>query len=144
MRNLMEKKIWFIDTILTLYFIYLTIFSKPYWCTVRKHLMTEDCSEDIYGNDYHIWSLFPFISSGTFLLSTFIMMYFNIKFYIIHKNLRNNIHMLKSTRKTKLALISILNVLHFLFYFLAKDNIITIDACSIIKFIFLFMIMLAN
>ena len=107
----------------------------------RKNLMTDDCSEDIYGNNYHLWALFPFISRGTFIVSTFIMLYFNVKYYVIYKNLRRNINLLSSTRKTKLVLISMLNLLHFLFYFLAKDNIVKIDICSIIKVIFLFIIM---
>lgn len=140
-RNLMEKKLWLLDFSLILYLIYLTLFNKPHWCITKRSHMTDDCSEDIYGNSYHLWNLFPFINDGTFLISTFIMLYFNAKYYIIYKNLRQSVNVYDSARKTKLVLVSVLNLLHFLFYFLAKDNIIRIDGCSIIKVIFMFIIM---
>lgn len=140
-RNLMDKKLWPIDFCLIVYFIYLTIFNKPHWCIIRDNNMTEDCSEDIYGNGYYLWTPFPFIESGTFLVSTAIILYFNVKYYIIYKNMRQNINILSSARKTKLVLISMLNLLHFMFYFLTKDKIITIDGCSIIKVFFLLIVM---
>ena len=143
-RNLMEKKLWIVDSILLIYFVYLTVFNKPYWCTARQMIMTDNCSEDIYGNNYHLWSIFPFISINTFIASTFIMTYFNIKYYIVYKNLRQNVLMFNSARKTKFALITISNFLHFTLYFLTKDNIVTFDACSIIKVLFLFIVRLVK
>ena len=140
LRNLMEKKLLLLDFFLIVYLVYLTLFNKPHWCNVKRSHMTEDCSEDIYGNAYHLWNLLPFIPNGTFMLSTLIMAYFNIKYYIIHKSIKQNINILSSTRKTKLVLVSTLNILHFLFYFLVKDRIIIVDGCSIIKVIFIFIV----
>jgi len=141
MRDLLEQKLWFFDLTFIIYLVYLTAFNKPQWCSSRKSFMTDDCSEDIYGNGYYLLNPLPFVDSGAFLISTLIMCYFNAKYYGIHRNLRKSVDILSSTRKTKLVLISVLNLLHFLFYFLTKDNIIKIDVCSIIRVIFLLVVM---
>lgn len=140
-KNLMERKIRFLDFLFIIYFCYLTFFDKPHWCEVRKERMTNDCSEDIYGNKYYLLSLFEFNNRNPFLKATFIMIYFNVKYYIIYVNIRKNVDILKSNRKTKLVIVTILNILHFLFYFFTKDEILKIDGCSIIKVIFLFVVM---
>lgn len=141
MRNLLEHKLWLFDLIFIIIFIYITVFNKPQWCVARKSFMTEDCSEDVYGNNYFLLSFLPFVEKGTFIIATLIMCYFNAKYYGIHRNLRKNVDILSSTRRTKLVLISVLNLLHFTFYFLTRDNIIKFDMCSVIKVVFLMIVM---
>lgn len=40
----MEKKLWVLDFILILYFIYLTFFEKPNWCIKMGEKMLNDCA----------------------------------------------------------------------------------------------------
>lgn len=143
-KNLMERKIRFLDFLFIAYFSFLTFFDKPHWCEIRNERMTTDCREDIYGNNYYLLDPFSSKSRNPFLKATFIMIYFNIKYYIIYVNIRKNVDVLKSNRKIKLVLVTLLNILHFLFYFFTKDQILTIDGCSIIKVIFLFVVMFVN
>lgn len=126
----MERKLWFVDTMLILYFIFLTYLIKPYWCIKKGDLMVKDCSEDIYGNFYNLRLSFSYTSTHSFALCVGIMIYFNIKYFVVYSVLKQtNNNLLESNRKLKLVLASILNILHFLFYFLAKDNIIIRDGC---------------
>ena len=141
MRDLLEHKLWFFDFIFIVYLSYVTLFGKPQWCSARSTFMTDDCSQDIYGNNYYLLGFVPFVQNSAFLISTLIMCYFNAKYYGIYRNLRKNIDILSSTRKTKLVIISVLNLLHFSFYFLARDNIISLDVCLLIKVIFLLVVM---
>ena len=68
----------------------------------------------------------------------FIMTYFNIKFYLQYSLLKQNASIYQSNRKIRLVVASSLNILHLLFYFLARDDIIGIDGCSLIKTLFVF------
>ena len=55
------------------------------------------------------------------------MTYFNIKFYLQYSLLKQNASIYQSNRKIRLVVASSLNILHLLFYFLARDDIIGID-----------------
>lgn len=141
MRDLLEHKLWFFDFTFIVYLSYLVLFSKPQWCSSRATFMSDDCSEDIYGNNYYLLNFLPLVERGAFLVSTLIMCYFNAKYYGIYRNLRKNVEILRSTRKTKLMVLSVLNLLHFSFYFLARDNIINMDICLAIKVLFILVVM---
>ena len=141
MRNLLEQKLWPFDLSFILYFIYLTLFSKPQWCAARSQYMTDDCQMDIYGNGYYLLEPVPLVQRGVFVLPTLIMCYFNAKYYGIHRNLRKNVELLSSTRRTKLVLITLLNLMHFLFYFAQRDGIVALDVCLVIKVVFLMVVM---
>lgn len=140
MRSLLEHKLWLFDFIFIIYFTYLTLFNKPQWCTARNMLMTDNCAEDIYGNNYYLISFTPFVERDVFMLTMLIMCYFNAKYYGIYRNLRRNVEILSSTRKTKLMLISALNLAHFTCYFLTRDNMVKLDLCSVIRIVFLLVV----
>lgn len=133
----MEKKLWLIDFLLTLYLAYLTYFEKPFWCINKGDFMTNNCQEDIYGNTYNLLLFFNFHQKYIFLISSLIMAYFNIKYVVAYMAMKQTLKISESNRKLKLMLASTLNVLHFMFYFMAKDGIVSIDGCSIVKTIFL-------
>ena len=90
----MEHKLWMLDSLLIFILIYITFLEKPYWCIKKGLLMTNDCTEDIYGNEYDMIYLIRFNMKNTFLFSSFIMVYFNLKYYIIYLNMRTNLNLI--------------------------------------------------
>ena len=101
--------------------------------------MSKDCSEDIYGNKYHLLLSFNFHSNYSFILCSFIMLYFNIKFYISYMNLKQVTRLFHSKRKIRLVLATVLNGFHIMFYFMAKDNLLNVDGCALARTFFLFL-----
>lgn len=100
--------------------------------------MTPACSEDVYGNSYNLLMYFDFHKNNVFLICTFILLYFNLKYYISYKNIT---HRSTSTRRLiRLLFASILNVFHVLFYFMIKDNLISVDGCMLVRTFFIFLI----
>ncbi len=135
----MEKKLWVLDCIFITYFIFLSFFEKPFWCSQMGHKMSNDCSEDIYGNEYNLLLSFDLHQNYVFLITTFIMIYFNIKFYISYMNLKKVTRLFKSRRKLRLVSATFLNAFHIMFYFMARDNILNIDGCALARTFFLFL-----
>lgn len=62
----MERKLWLLDLILILYFIFITYFEKPFWCIKKGDFMVNECTEDIYGNTYNLLFYLNFNISYTF------------------------------------------------------------------------------
>lgn len=84
-------------------------------------------------------NLIDFTNSNVFSACTFIMLYFNVKFYITYNNLKKNTSFFRSNRKIRVVFASVLNILHLLLYYVARDEIITIDGCNLVKTFFLFL-----
>ena len=100
--------------------------------------MTPNCSEDVYGNSYNLLLYFDFHKDNVFIICSFIMLYFNLKYYVSYKNIT---YSSTSTRRViRVIVASILNVAHVLFYFMIKDELIKIDLCMIVKTFFIFLV----
>jgi hypothetical protein len=136
-KNLVEKKLWLIDGLLLTYFVFLTYFEKPFWCSNRGGFMTDDCREDLYGNNYNLLLFFNYHSRYVFALSAGIMAYFNLKHLISYQVLKKAQSFEHSDRKKRLVLVSALSMLHVLFYFLTNDGVTGVDMCSVIRTVFL-------
>jgi len=137
-KNVMENHLWLLHVFLLTYFSYLSFFEKPYWCNQKGNSVTPNCSEDIYGNQYHLLLSFNFHENYIFLICTIIMLYFNLKFYVSYMNI--GIASTSKKRMMRLLGVSILNLAHILFYFMIKDGIITFDGCLFVKTLFLFLV----
>ena len=97
--------------------------------------MSDDCQEDIYGNRFYLINLLPFSNTKVFMYSSMILIYFNIKHYILYFAMKGveSKNFLECDRKIKVVALTVLNLLHFLFYFFVKDNILSIDGPSLVK-----------
>lgn len=135
--NIVETRLWVLDYILSFYFAYITFFEKPFWCIKKSALVSDDCREDIYGNDYNLWTPLDIIKYNTFIPTTLIMIYFICKKYVIYVNIESERRIYKSARFNRLIVLTFLGLTHLLFYFFAKDGIFNINICSLIKVIFL-------
>ena len=100
--------------------------------------MSSDCSEDVYGNKYNLLLFYNFHQGYNFLICTIIMLYFNFKYYIIYVNIKENQE--RSLRKSKMQIITILNILYGLFYFMIQDELLNNDYCLFIKILFIFLV----
>lgn len=135
MKKLLENKLWVLDYFLICYLVLITFFEKPQWCIARGSAMTDDCQEDIYGNKFFMINLISFTNKKVFLYSALIMIYFNLKHYVLFAAMQRveAKGFLESDRKVRVTALTALNLLHFLFYFLIKDNIIAVDGPSLVK-----------
>lgn len=139
--HMIENRLWLLDIILKVYFAYMTFFDKPFWCQKRSATVTNDCTQDIYGNDYNLWTPLPFRAGNSSAPAMLIMLYFILKHYAVYLNLNAFKKISKSARLTRLIFMTGLGLLHFLFHFLVRDNVVTTDTCSIIRLLFIITLM---
>lgn len=97
----------------------------------------EACTMDVFGNEYVMISDFITMDSNTIFPSFAILLYFNIKYYVIYMLMRKNTKYSNSERRLKLGATTIINLLHILFYFFQSENIISIDGCGIMRMLFM-------
>ena len=137
LKNIVEVKLWFLDISLLIFLIYFTFFDKPYWCAQKRSLINNNCTEDIYGNQYNLVRFFEWGESPNFFLAVLIMVYFNVKAYLVTWNLESSVKLVHSRRRLKLVLLTSLNICHLLFYFLERDGVMTYNMCNLFRTLFL-------
>ena len=140
LKNIVEVKLWFLDTSLIVFLLYFTFFDKPYWCAQKRSLINNDCTEDIYGNQYNLVRFFEWGESPNFFLAVLIMIYFNIKSYLVCWNLANTVKLVHSRRRLKLILLTTINICHLLFFFLERDGVMTYNICNLFRSLFLLIV----
>lgn len=137
LQQMLEKRMWVLDTLLVVILVKLTYFCKPFWCAKRAPVMTEDCQMDVFGNKYHLISALMTLEADTFFYSFAILTYFNIKFYMVFMFMKQSRNVATFDRKLKLSLTTLINILHVFFYFLSKEDVVRVDGCSLMRMCFL-------
>lgn len=140
LKNIVEVKLWFLDTSLKIFLIYFTFFDKPYWCAQKRALINNDCTEDVYGNKYNLISFFEWGQSPNFFLAVLVMIYFNIKSYLVCWNLASTVKLVHSRRRLKLVLLTTINITHLLFFFLERDGVMNYNICNLFRTLFLLIV----
>lgn len=95
----------------------------------------------MYGNEYHIINLFGSATGSVFFQCCLIIFYFNVKQYLLYEQLKMSGAYIMYDRRMKLVIATLLNSLHILLFFLEEDNIVTVNISSIVKALFLFVMM---
>ena len=140
LKNIVEVKLWFMDASLLIFLVYFTFFDKPYWCAQKRAFINNNCTEDIYGNNYNLIRLFEWGQSPNFFLAVLIMIYFNIKSYLVCWNLEGSVKLVHSRRRLKLVLLTSINIAHLLFFFLERDGVMTYNMCNLFRSLFLLIV----
>lgn len=103
-------------------------------------IIKDECTEDIYGNQYNVVNFFQWTSGSNIFFVILLMLYFNIKSYLICWNLKSSIKLVDSRRRLKLVLLTFLNICHILFYFLEKDRVIDYNMCNLFRTFFMLIV----
>ena len=92
---------------------------------------------DLFGNEYLLLDSFLSMNDDVFFFCLLLICYFNVKRLLLFKIIPANKSRICQDRKTRLILVSVINLLHLFFYCLSLENIIKIDLCGFTRMVFL-------